>query len=253
MGGWSPFSRSDWKSLGKNIKKGAEDLANGAADAFDTLLPPYKRAPPPSVKVVQDIIQNIKNRCDLTSTSDQSVLCTADIDGCSDVTLTCGNNLKTVLACNLTDMTATVEESLEKAGVDLDKVLPKTKGNDSVTNRLTQNIDKICSPTSTNAQYIEAHFTCRNSNNVTIEAINSVDQTTLCGITMAGQIADQAALGQVFDPDRPISPQPVKNPPNAFLILMIVIVVIIIIIAIVLGLVYGLKAKNKVLDEVRPG
>ena len=165
----------------------------------------FTRPKPPSHTVDIDLLRSVETTCAAFQTVNQTTVCDALLDACKNVNVQCGNEADQVFICNGNQVQEAVSVAMMARGklenVDFRPTLglPPDATDTQVKVAIEAHITNTCSGTQDAASIIKTNFDCQDSSEVVVNALNRLDQTTMCGV-VAGSALYKSAAGEKDTP-----------------------------------------------------
>lgn len=128
--------------------------------------------------------------CGSSTTSDQSVVCSAITEACSNFTYNCSNIKSNTFTCSLEDKIAMAYTAVS---AEPPAVLAEmSKKHENIKQDLTNAIQSNCSQAAMASQSITSSIKCTNSSAVLVDVLNTMDAITACVATQASTMVAEA-------------------------------------------------------------
>ena len=173
--------------------------------------------------------------CTSTTNTVQHAVCNISATNCDDFTSACGNTLGAKTSCSLTQTVNAAQNAISSASANIKQSILPLIGNVDSKSSITQGIQSYltskCGAANNASQSVVGSFHCVNSKRVTIDFLNSADETTQCyiaALSNLGQAAQSYAKSSLSGDD---------------LIIVIIVVVLVVIAAVVIGVIMARRGS----------
>lgn len=160
-------------------------MATGLVDAFREALSGSGRGPAAADQVLLELLTAVMASCQVFTTTQQAAVCSVLADHCPDMQVRCGNSATQTFVCRQQVAVKALGDALRASGVDLGPVLGPGQTIESA-------ITSKCAGAGTAFQTTLLSVKCQDSRRAVYNALNTLDQDTLCAVLSAWDMYTQA-------------------------------------------------------------
>jgi hypothetical protein len=160
--------------------------------------------------IMAQINSSVGIYCNPVAVVSQNASCLISAYKCKGLVASCDNVATQHVTCDMGNMVQSVVAALQMnippEGLASALKLGPGAGVDVISKSITDKINESCSAENITSQNAVGRVMCRFSDNVNVQTLNQMDQTTACGTAVALDLADRAYGSQTSSPSSSSSP-----------------------------------------------